>query len=610
MISTIASQQRLFRMVYILVLLVAFIGIYSAIFDKKVSLGGDNANYYILGTAIANGEGYVNIHHADKEAHYHYPPGYPVIIASVIKLFSNDVSSIKIANGIFLLGAILVLFFIVKKLSQNDHIAFAVSVITLLNYHILSYSTIMMSEIPFLFFSLLCIWLFIRIDFSKKLFKNPLIFLLIVLLSFSFYIRSIAIALAGSMMVFLLLKKQWKYLVCLFGGFVVFYLPWFFRGMSAKGNTYISQLSLKNPYQPELGKIGFTDIFERIFINAERYITKELPSGMVSSAEVTYTDATAPISEWVLGFLLVILIVFGIYKLAKSRVFIALYILAFFAILLMWPSVWYGTRFVLPLLPLLLFLAIFGMIEIVKWICVKISFKHSKITVPIVVILGLSVWSFFYGSAAISKLQESATFVYSDNYKNYFALADWVKENASDSSITAVRKEGLFYLFSKKYVTNFQRTPDREAQIEYLKEKKVNYVVVDQLGYSSTSNYLVPAIDRYPNKFKTVKFLSNPNTYLMKFTPELGYWGDWENEQRNGFGTYLWEDGQKYEGNWQDNVRHGMGKLYFSNGEVLEGTWKQGKLDGEVVKKDKNGKIIERSTYKNNEKVAVLYEAN
>jgi hypothetical protein len=331
---------------------------------------------------------------------------------------------------------------------------------------------------------------------------------------------------------------------------------------------------------------------------------------MVSSAEVTYTDATAPISEWILGFLLVILIVFGIYKLTKFRVFIALYILAFFAILLMWPSVWYGTRFVLPLLPLLLFLAIFGLIEIVKWICVKISFKHSKITVPIVVILSLFVWSFFYGSAAISKLQESATYVYSDNYKNYFALADWVKENASDSSITAVRKEGLFYLFSKKYVTNFQRTPDREAQIEYLKEKKVNYVVVDQLGYSSTSNYLVPAIDRYPNKFKTVKFLPNPNTYLMKFTPELGYWGDWKDEKRNGFGTYLWEDGQKYEGNWQDNVRHGTGKLYFSNGEVLEGTWKQGKLDGEVIKKDKKGKIIERSTYKNNEKVAVLYEAN
>ncbi|WP_108113634.1 glycosyltransferase family 39 protein [Kordia periserrulae] len=610
MISAIASQSRTFRIGYILVLIVAFIGIYSAIFDKKVSLGGDNANYYILGTAIANGEGYVNIHHADKEAHYHYPPGYPVIIAGVIKLFSNDVGSIKIANGIFLLGAILLLFFIVKKLSQNDHIAFAVSGITLLNYHILSYSTIMMSEIPFLFFSLLCIWLFLRIDFSKSVFKNWQFLLLIVLLSFSFYIRSVAIALAGSMMLFLLLKKRWRYLFTLVGGFILLYLPWFFRGMNSTGNTYISQLSLKNPYQPELGTIGIKDIFERIFINAERYITKEIPSGMVSSAEVAYTDISTPMTEWLLGFLLVISIIFGIYKLSKFRVFIALYVLAFFAILLVWPSVWYGTRFMLPLVPILLFLAVFGMIQTVKWLCVNISSKHSKKMVPLVAIVGLSSWSFFYGSASISKLKENATFVYADNYKNYFALADWIQKNAADTSVTAVRKEGLFYLFSKKYVTNFQRTPDREAQIEYLKEKNVRYVVVDQLGYSSTSAYLVPAIDRYPNKFKTVKMLSNPNTYLMKFTPELGYWGDWKDEQRNGFGTYLWEDGQKYEGNWQDNVRHGTGKLYFSNGEVLEGTWTQGKLNGEVVKKDKNGKIIERSMYQNNEKVEVTYEAN
>jgi hypothetical protein len=135
-----------------------------------------------------------------------------------------------------------------------------------------------------------------------------------------------------------------------------------------------------------------------------------------------------------------------------------------------------------------------------------------------------------------------------DNYKNYFALAEWINENADDASITAVRKEGLFYLFSKKNVTNDKKTLDREAQIEYLKSKNVNYIIVEQLGYSSTSKYLVPVIDRYPNKFKTIKQLQNPNTYLMQFLPELGYSGAWKNDKRNGYGTYVWEDGRKYIG--------------------------------------------------------------
>jgi len=609
MINAIASNPRRIRIVYILLLIVGFFIIYSTIFDEKVSLGGDNANYYILGNSIANGEGYANIHHVEKEAHYHYPPGYPLLIASVVSVFSNDIIAIKILNGVFLLGAILLLFFIVKKISQNDHIAFAVSLLSLLNYHILCYSTIMMSEIPFLFFSLLCIWLFLKIDFSKPVFKNWLFFLLIICLSFSFYIRSVALALFVSMSCFLAFKKQWRYVVSLLVGFLVLYLPWIIRNSGAS-NTYVSQLSLKNPYQPEQGSIGFSDIIERIAINIERYITKEIPSGLVSSKEVIYSDVSAPITEWLLGFLLLVGIVFGIYKLPKYSTFIFLYILAFFGLLMVWPSVWYGTRFLVPLIPLLIFLFIFGMISFLKWLQEKIIPKQLKHFTTILTVILLSFWAFMYGSSAISKLNLQAKGEYADNYKNYFALAEWINQNADDTSVTAVRKEGLFYLFSKKNVINYQKIQDKEAQIEDLKSKNVDYVVVEQLGYSSTSKYLVPTIDRYPNKFKTIKQLQNPNTYLMKFIPELGYSGAWKDGKRNGLGTYIWEDGQKYIGNWKNDVRHGKGTVYFKNGERIEGIWVDGKLNGEVLKKMKNDVIIERSIYNDNIKIEVINEAN
>ncbi|MEM6718201.1 MAG: glycosyltransferase family 39 protein [Bacteroidota bacterium] len=609
MIQSIATHPKNLRIVYMLVLIVGFFAIYSSIFDAKVSLSGDNASYYILGNSIAEGEGYTNIHHAEKEAHFHYPPGYPLIISGAITLFSNDISTIKMVNGAFLLGAILLLFFIIKKLLQNDLIAFAASFITLLNFHILEYATMMMSEIPFLFFSLLCIWLFVRIDFSKAVLKNGPFFILVICLTFSFYIRSVALALVASMAGFLFLKKYWHYLFSLIGGFIILYLPWILRN-STSGNTYVSQFTLKNPYQPEQGTIEFYDLIERIFINSGRYITKEIPSALISSEEVVYEGIKASVTEWIIGFILLIGIGIGIYKLPKFRTFILLYVLAFFVLLFVWPSVWYGTRFILPLVPLLLFLLLFGIIQFVNVLSIKIKSKHNLKLVSISVIILLVAWSFFYGNASISKLHEQAKTEYADNYKNYFALAEWIQENADADAVTAVRKEGLFYLFSQKNVTNYKRTPDREAQIEYLRHKKVDYVVVEQLGYSTTSKYLVPAIDRYPNKFKTVKLLPNPNTYLMKFSPELGYWGNWKDDKRNGFGIYVWEDGQKYEGNWKDDVRHGKGTLSFENGETLEGTWTAGKLNGEVIKKDKNGVMIEKSVYENNQKVQVIHEAN
>ncbi|MGH1384774.1 phospholipid carrier-dependent glycosyltransferase [Kordia sp.] len=610
MINVIASNLSRVKVVYVLLLIIAFFTIYNTIFDEKVSLGGDNASYYTLGNSIANGDGYTNIQHAEKEAHYHYPPGYPLLIAGVVKCFSNDIITIKLLNGAFLLGVILLVFFIVKKLSQNDHIAFAVSLISLLNYHMLGYSTIMMSEIPFLFFSLLCLWLFFKIDFSKPVFKNGLFFLMLICLSFSFYIRSVALALFVSMACFLGIKKQWRYVFSLIAGFIIVYLPWILRNSNTTGNTYVSQLSLKNPYQPELGQVDLLDIFERIFLNAERYITKEIPSSIFYSDDLVYINTSFSMVEFLLGLLIISGISFGIFRLKKFRTFILLYIVSFFALLMIWPSVWYGTRFLVPLIPLLIFLFIFGMISFLKWLQEKIIPKQLKHFTAITTVVLLSFWSFMYGSNSISKLKTQANDEYADSYKNYFAFADWINKNADDASITAVRKEGLFYLFSKKNVTNYQKTLDREAQITYLKDKNVDYVIVEQLGYSSTSKYLVPVIDRYPNKFKTIKQLQNPNTYLMKFLPELGYWGAWENDKRNGFGTYVWEDGQKYTGQWKNDVRHGKGTVSFKNGERLEGAWIKGKLNGEVIKKNKNGVIIEKSIYKDNVKIEVINEAN
>jgi hypothetical protein len=42
---------------------------------------------------------------------------------------------------------------------------------------------------------------------------------------------------------------------------------------------------------------------------------------------------------------------------------------------------------------------------------------------------------------------------------------------------------------------------------------------------------------------------------------------------REGYGTYNYTNGDKYDGQWQGNLKHGVGYFYYNNGELYIGQW-------------------------------------
>ena len=61
----------------------------------------------------------------------------------------------------------------------------------------------------------------------------------------------------------------------------------------------------------------------------------------------------------------------------------------------------------------------------------------------------------------------------------------------------------------------------------------------------------------------------------------IEYDGDYYNNERNGNGKYIYEDGQFYIGEFKNNKINGEGKLYYSNGNIkYEGSFKNNKADG------------------------------
>ena len=604
--STFAFLEKYQSILHLVVLCISFFLVYYSVFDEKLHLSGDNTTYYILGKSLDDGEGYSNIHHLEKDSHFHYPPGYPVMIALVMQIAQNSIIAIKIFNGIIYLLSLVCFYYIIRHLNKHKTIAFITCLVLVFNFHLLGYSTIMMSEIPFLFFSVLSIWIFLKLKLNKSLTKNTRFFIVLLLVVACIYIRSVAVGLILSMVFSLILRKKIGYAITLLTGSIALYIPWVIRGLDFKGNTYLQQVMLKNPYQPELGPLELGDLFQRIGVNMVRYITTEIPSILYFTENQIYTDNSYSFMQWATGILVLIVIGFGVIKQQNRLSIILIYILMSMGILMIWPEIWYGTRFLIPLIPFLVYFFIYGLYILLSALT-KIIFKSKTgIFKPLIIGAGLIAWGICYAKPSVENLHQQANGNYANNYANYLSLAKWLKENGEKEVVVAVRKEGLFYLHSDTFVIEFKKTPDLEEQIEFLKRKQVKYLVLDQLGFSSTYNYLYPAIERYPNKFETHIELKDPNTYLFKFKPELGYWGDWENNKRKGFGTYTWSDGQHFEGYWENDVRHGKGTVTFNNGETLSGNWTNGMLNDTVVKRSAKGKIIEISLYQNNVKTKVI----
>ncbi|TRZ45104.1 hypothetical protein [Robertkochia solimangrovi] len=59
----------------------------------------------------------------------------------------------------------------------------------------------------------------------------------------------------------------------------------------------------------------------------------------------------------------------------------------------------------------------------------------------------------------------------------------------------------------------------------------------------------------------------------------------------NGFGTYIWSNGEIYTGYWVNNKRNGVGINQFANGTIYEGEWQDDLRQGYGTNKKSNGEV-------------------
>ena len=404
-------------------------------------------------------------------------------------------------------------------------------------------------------------------------------FYIVIILSFIiFHIRTAGLAMIGAVSLYLLFQKKFIPLLIYIGGFIITALPWHFRNKALGSNAYVKQLLSVNPYRPEEGMADISDLWQRFLENVDRYVGKEIPGSMIPSFQVNYTEST-PVVAYITGVIMIILIILGVFKLVKHKSIFGWYLAGTFFILFLWPSVWFGPRFILPLIPLMIILLLNGLHFLVNWLIklTKLDFRLNPL------LLLLLILPFF---KEVGKLSDKTNERLDVRFENYFKAGKWCAQNLPKDAIIACRKPHLFYLYSNRQVSGFPSSLDYQVVIDGLKSNNVTHVVLEQLGFSSTTRYLAPTIINNPEKFKVIHHLKNPDTYVIQFDPSYGYTGEWkrqssnnyqENAVKDGQGTYVYPNNTSYEGEWKNNKRNGIGTIK-TNGVFLKGHWKNDQL--------------------------------
>ena len=495
-----------------LILLLLFTAIcYIYVFDKKLSLNGDNVTYYLLGRSIASGNGYSEIWTSENKPHTQYPPGYPAIMSVVMRFLPEDeladIFILKILNGLFFLGAIGVLFLLLKKFGINKWFFPAILLPVATNPHLLSFSHILMSEIPFLFFTLATLYAVVRLDLSNPPYRERAFYTAVILTAASVFIRTQGLALLGGIIFYFLIKRKYNYALWTVAAFIIIILPWIVRVQMQGGSPYLQQLLLADPYTPDAGAASAAQLLGRFFTNVKRYISIEIPTVFFPIAEKKI--ASFRLIGWLVGIVIITLFIYGIRGIKNYRTLVAAYIIGTFGIILFWPSKWFGVRFLIGIVPLLWLLTVSGLLCFIATLLKKknIQFKTLPLCFTIICLFNLPI---------LQKLHIDAKKPYPPNWQNYFRIALWVRNNTTPETVISCRKASFFYLFSHRPTCCYLFSEDNIKLLLDLVKQNVDYVVVDQLGYSSTLRYLIPAISQNPTFFKKAIHYENPGTFLFK----------------------------------------------------------------------------------------------
>uniref|UniRef100_A0A6M3XT61 Uncharacterized protein n=1 Tax=viral metagenome TaxID=1070528 RepID=A0A6M3XT61_9ZZZZ len=231
--------------------------------------------------------------------------------------------------------------------------------------------------------------------------------------------------------------------------------PWFAWTWYHGGNTYIGKSLLANGYYPERGFVAPIALLERVWSNVNTYI-------------------------YHMPMILALFIV-------GERRLLLLPFIPYMGLTLIWP--WAADRMLVPLVPICAIALSLGVKDAVSKPWARHTFYAAFIALAVLA-LGRVV-------LAHQALPDEL----SPEWQRYRDAGVWLRDNTPKESIVCARKPGWLGWHAQRKGVGFLFV-GRDSLWQDLLDKRVDYVVVDQLGYAATPRHLIPALQAHGDELR------------------------------------------------------------------------------------------------------------
>ena len=496
------------------------VGIWT--FDPKLSLSGDNAEFIVLARSLAQGEGLSYIHSPEPGPATKFPFGFPLLLAPLAWAFPDDWVPMKaLVLALFALGMGVLYLLARERVGVGPALAVvALSLMAGRSYLtqgaaglafgplLLHFSHQVMSEVPYLTFSLLALWLVDRGVRREGLRGNGWLLGGLACTIWACFIRTAGIALAAAVASHLLLRRDFRRCLLFVGATLVCWLPWAWRNHAVGGGSvYLKQLFMVNPYRPEQGWLDLPGFLERFIGQVDRYL-RGWPEVLVPSFGGTDTLLhPAPLLLIALATTATLLCI------RRGEHLLLLYAAFFMGMVLLWS--WPGERFLVPVVPVVILLGMWTVLQIRdRLAAMGRAARHAG---------RLAVWGclaawFMAHAGGVKRLADYADDDYPPNWQRYYEAGEWIEANTSKEAIVLCRKGFWMHVVSGRRVVGFP-FDEPAAVLAHMEREGADYVVVERLGYRQTDDYLVPTIYEYRDRFQVVWYEPDVPTGVMRFLP-------------------------------------------------------------------------------------------
>ncbi len=464
--------------------------------------GGDNASYIALARSLLERNAYLEIYDPAAPPHTQYPPVFPGLLAIALLIGLEPWVQLKAIIALCAAAGVALTFLWIRR-RRRPLLALGVGVLLAIGPGLLELGHWILSDVPFWMFTMLALFAFERLKPDDRVGLA----LAVLATTLAYFTRSAGLPLAIAAFSWLALRHRWSQLIVLAAVLLPLAFLWWLRARGQGGVDYVGQFWMVDPYDPARGRVDVAGLFARAGDNAVKYLRIHMPVLLTGSASgFSIGLGIGVLSAGVYGWLA------RIRRPGVAELFLPLYL----GLLIAWPAVWSGERFLLPAFPLILYHAGDGIARIARRVTPRAAFAVGAVALAGIVAAQAPGVREQVRTGTFCTAQYRAGDPFpclAPQWRDYFEMATWAGGALPANAAVVTRKPRLWYGLSGRPAIIYPFTERTDSLFAVAQAAGTRYLVIDYVD-GLTQAYVVPAVLRRAGAFCLMHVMSTGTALL------------------------------------------------------------------------------------------------